>query len=138
MLEILTVLFSSLAIIWARKTDIQQEIADEQSRRQLGNAFRHPKDKLDARLNHFHVRLLNVIGEGIHIPAFCLATSLAFSTAAFLVSLIRWFSLHRSFIFAIPLTVPSIPSASIRWCNINIHCTLRHRTLPLKTNSRKR
>ena len=88
MLEILTVLFSSLAIIWARKTDIQQEIADEQSRRQLGNAFRHPKDKLDARLNHFHVRLLNVIGEGIHIPAFCLATSLAFSTAAFLVSLI--------------------------------------------------
>src|SRR5437773_11569311 len=89
MLEILTVLFSSLAIIWTRKTDIQQEIADEQSRRQLGNAFLHPKDKLDARLNHFHVRLFNVIGEGINILAFCLATSFAFSTASFLVSLIR-------------------------------------------------
>jgi len=89
MLEILTVFFSSLAIIWARKNDIQQEIADQQSRIQLADAFRHPKDKLNANLNRFHTLLLNVIGEGVHIPAFCLATSLSFSAAAFLVAIVN-------------------------------------------------
>src|SRR4051794_27100621 len=88
MLELLAVVFSSLAVIWGRKNDIRQQILEPDSRTQLATALRHPADILTTNLRAFHSLISRFIGAGIRVFGFCLATSLAFSALSFLFAVV--------------------------------------------------
>lgn len=88
MLEFLTVLLSSLAIIWARKADLQRQLSESQSREQLVASLRHPTDTLTANLSWFQSLIARFIGAGVRILGFCLATSLSASAISFLFAVV--------------------------------------------------
>jgi len=85
--EIASLVASTLAVVWARKLDLQKALADPKGRGRIVARIRRPVDRYSERMKELDTQLERFMQHGPRMGFFCLMVSLVYSAGAFLFSL---------------------------------------------------
>lgn len=87
MFEMFSWVASIIAVIWARKHDIDNIISDESSRLQYASAIQYPEDRFRILLRRFRKVIESVMQRGWRMFFFCFMIAVIYSSFVFLMNL---------------------------------------------------